>query len=119
MAAGTYVGEGGSARFTSFESLDLDSRGARIDYTGTEGDDYLNVEPTGPPSTVVVAMLGGDDDLTIDRTVLGSGTRFDLGPGEDRLVAARPSWSLALDLERGLLLSPASASRRRVSRTAS
>ena len=105
MSAGTYRTDGAAATFSSFDSLDLDSSGARIDYVGTEGDDDLTVETTGPGlSTIVAAMRGGDDDLVLDRTALGSGTRIDTGAGEDRLVATRLPWSLALDLERGLLL---------------
>ncbi len=104
MAAGTYVGTGGSAHFTSFESLDLGSRGARVTWTGTEGVDYLNVETFGPEPTVLVAdALGGDDRLSIDRTLLGSGSRIDAGSGDDRLVAARTKGRLALDLERDQL----------------
>ena len=105
MSAGTYRTDGAAADFSSFESLDLDSRGARIDYVGTNGDDHLTVETTGPGlSTVVASLRGGDDDLILDGTALGGGTRFDTGAGEDRLVAARMPWSLALDLERDLLL---------------
>ncbi len=104
MAAGTYVGTGGSARFSSFESLDLGSRGARVTWTGTEGADYMNVETFGPEPTVLVAdALGGDDRLSIDQTLLGPGSRIDAGAGDDRLVAARTRGRLALDLERDRL----------------
>ncbi|MDR7254725.1 Ca2+-binding RTX toxin-like protein [Nocardioides sp. BE266] len=101
MAAGTYVGTAGSARFTSFESLDLDARGAEVTYTGTATDDHLTVETYGPdPSTVVAETLGGDDHVTLDRTLLGPGSRIDVGAGRDELVAARAHGSLSLDLRR-------------------
>jgi Ca2+-binding RTX toxin-like protein len=105
MAAGTYRTAGASASFSSFESLDLHSRGARIDYVGTEGRDQLAVETTGPTlSTLMATMRGGDDVLALDGTAIGGSTRLDTGAGEDRLVAARVPWSLALDLKRELLL---------------
>ena len=104
MTAGTYRTAGAAADFSSFESLDVSARGADVAISGTEGDDRVTVETYGSaPSTVATDLLGGDDNLWLDRTVLGAGTRIDLGAGEDRLVAARSTGRLALDLERGKL----------------
>ena len=101
LAAGTYRTAGASADFSSFEGLDVDARGAQVAVTGTEGDDFVTVETYGPASSSVVADLrGGDDDLLLDRTALGAGTRIDLGDGEDRLVAAREKGRLEVDLVR-------------------
>ena len=100
MAAGTYVAEGGTARFSSFEGAYVEAHGADLTYSGTEGADYLTVETYGPePTTLAVDTLGGDDRINLDRTLLGPGSRIDAGAGDDRLVAARTSGSLAIDLE--------------------
>lgn len=104
MAAGTYRGAGASVDLASFEALDLEARGARVTYSGTEAADHLLVETYGPdPSTVVVDTLGGDDDVWLDRTLLGAGSRLDAGDGDDELVAARTKGQLAIDLERDRL----------------
>lgn len=104
LAAGTYRTSGASADLTSFESLDLDARGAQVAIVGTEGADHVTVETYGPePSVVDVSLLGGDDDLLLDRAVLGAGGRIDLGTGEDQLVAALEKGRLALDLVRNEL----------------
>ncbi len=104
MAAGTYVGEGGSARFSSFEGLYVEAHGAELTYSGTEGADHVTVETYGPDPTLLVAStLAGDDNLWLDRTLLAPGTRIDTGSGDDHLVAARSTGRLALDLKRDTL----------------
>jgi Ca2+-binding RTX toxin-like protein len=101
MAAGTYRTAGASADFSSFESLALGARGARLTISGTERDDSFTVRTDGPdPSTVVADLLGGNDDLLLGGVGFGAGSRIELGSGEDRLVAARSTGRLALDLKR-------------------
>ncbi len=104
MAAGTYASAGGTAQFSSFEALYVEAHGADLTYSGTEGADYLTVETYGPePTTLVADTSGGDDRINLDRTLLGPGSRIDAGAGDDGLVAARASGSLALDLGRDRL----------------
>lgn len=106
MAAGTYRTAGASVDLSSFEALDLEARGARVTYSGTEAADHLLVETFGPdPSTVVIDTLGGDDDVWLDRTLLSAGSSIDTGAGDDDLVAARPKGRLGIDLDRDRLRS--------------
>ena len=105
LTSGTYrTADGAVAAFSSFEGVDLLARGGRVSVTGTTGDDQLSVYWPGPESsTIVTDLLGGDDDVLLDGTRLDAGSRFDLGAGDDRLVAARASGSLALHLKRDRL----------------
>ncbi|RYB90178.1 calcium-binding protein [Nocardioides glacieisoli] len=104
MAAGTYRTDGALALFSSFEGLELQARSASIDYSGTNGPDYLNVRfLDSSTSTLVADLLGGDDRAQLDGTALGAGSRIDAGAGVDDLVAARSKGTLALDLEEGEL----------------
>ena len=106
LTAGTYRTPGASADFSSFESLNLVARGAQVAITGTEGDDYVVVRSSGETSVVTADLLGGDDSLNFDGTLLGFRSSIDLGPGEDRLVAARTKGDLSLDLKRAELRVP-------------
>lgn len=104
MAAGTYRTDGALASFSSFEGLELQARGASIDYSGTDVADYLSVRfLASSRSTLVADLLGGDDRTQLDGTVLGAGSRIDAGAGVDDLVAARSTGSMALDLAQGEL----------------
>jgi Ca2+-binding RTX toxin-like protein len=104
MAAGTYRTDGALALFSSFEGLELQARGASIDYSGTDGPDYLNVRfLASSRSRLVADLLGGDDRAQLDGTVLGAGSRIDAGAGVDDLVAARSTGSIALDIAEGEL----------------
>ncbi|MBS2939845.1 hypothetical protein KDN32_19060 [Nocardioides sp. J2M5] len=104
LAAGTFRSPTGAADFPSFESLTVEAGGAAVAITGTEGDDYVTVTSDGTePSTVVADLGDGDDDLLLDGSRLGAASRIDLGSGADRLVAARRSGHLALDLTSGTL----------------
>ncbi|RYC10586.1 calcium-binding protein [Nocardioides zhouii] len=102
LAAGVYRHDGGAttAHFSSFEGLELDSYSADIGFHGTEGADRLTVSVLGVgPTTLAAFMLGGHDDVVLSEALLGGGSRIDAGAGEDRLVGARSSGSLALDLK--------------------
>jgi Ca2+-binding RTX toxin-like protein len=101
MAAGTYVTPTTHAFFSSFEGLDLDARSANISYRGTQSDDHLQVDFFGSgPSRLAAELLGGNDDVLLDGAFLdGAGSRIDAGAGQDRLVAARSTGSLDLDLK--------------------
>lgn len=104
LTSGTYRTAGAVAAFSSFEGVDLLARGGRVSVTGTTGDDQLSVYwPGQEASTIVTDLLGGDDDVLLDGTRLAAGSRFRLGGGNDRLVAARASGSLALHLKRDQL----------------
>ena len=104
LATGAYRTAGAVATLSSFEGVDLLARGGRVTISGTTGEDQVSAyAPDSEPTTLVIDLLGGDDDVLLDGARIGAGSRFDLGDGDDRLVAARASGDLALDLLRDRL----------------
>lgn len=88
-----------SARFSSFEGLDLDIDDEALTYRGTTGSDSLHL--TGHRAFqphLVAELLGGDDVLVLEGVPLASPSRIDGGTGDDEVIAAQKDGSLELNL---------------------
>lgn len=99
LAAGTLTTSLGTARFSGYESASLEVGAGNVSVRGTDGPDRVTVRSAGGAPTLDVATGGGDDVLAVEpATAIAPGSRIDAGTGEDELVAATETGSLALDL---------------------
>ncbi len=99
-----YQGDYLTGRFSSFEGLELEVGNESVDYTGTAGDDVLEVEHLRSSCCeepdLTADLLGGDDQVRVSGE-LDHRSSIDLGEGHDELVAAVDDGVLGLDLKSG------------------
>lgn len=99
-----YQGDYLTGRFSSFEGLELAVGNESVDYSGTDGDDVLEVEDLRSSCcedpTLTADLLGGDDQVRVNAE-LDYRSSIDLGEGHDELVAAVDDGVLGLDLPSG------------------
>lgn len=99
-----YQGDYLTGRFSSFEGLELEVGNESVDYSGTAGDDVLEVEHLRSSCCedpdLTADLLGGDDQVRVSGE-LDYRSSIDLGEGHDELVAAVDDGVLGLDLPSG------------------
>jgi Ca2+-binding RTX toxin-like protein len=99
-----YQGDYLTGRFSSFEGLELEVGNETVDYSGTAGDDVLEVEHLRSSCCedpdLTADLLGGDDQVRVSGE-LDHRSSVDLGEGHDEIVAAVDDGVLGLDLPSG------------------
>ena len=103
VPSSTFTSAAGTAAFSAFERSSVVAGSGTVTYRGTDGDDTFDVHPQGGTPTLRVTTGAGKDGLTIEPATITAASSIDLGPGNDRLVAATQTGSLAIDLPRDVL----------------